>query len=58
MNYEIFKQGPAVYIPYFLVSLMFTILIYSAFPVIFAKARKASVTKKNTHSFVMALTPP
>ena len=46
MTYELFQQGPAVYIPIILISLVVTLLAYSAFPLIFARARKKVVTKK------------
>lgn len=46
MNYEIFLQGPEVYIPIILVSLVITILAYGAFPIIFAKIRRKNITKK------------
>ena len=44
--YEIFQQGPAVYIPLILLSLAITLLGYSAFPIVFAIARKKPITKK------------
>ena len=46
MSYELFQQGPAVYLPVLLVSLIVTVLAYGAFPFIFAKTRNASITKK------------
>ena len=46
MNYEMFLQGPEVYIPIILVSLAITLIAYGAFPLIFAKMRKAPITKK------------
>lgn len=46
MTYELFQQGPEVYIPYLIISLLGTLLIYGAFPVIFAKTRKTPITKK------------
>ena len=44
--YELFKQGPEVYIPVLLASLVITVLAYGAFPFIFAKIRKSPITKK------------
>ena len=44
--YELFEQGPAVFIPVLLVSLIITILAYGAFPFIFAKTRNTPITKK------------
>ena len=46
MSYETFQQGPAVYIPLLLISLLVTLVAYGAFPLIFARVRKASITKK------------
>lgn len=46
MNYELFQQGPAVYIPIILLSLVITVVAYGAFPFIFSKARNKSITKK------------
>lgn len=44
--YELFQQGPSVYLPILLLSLVITILAYGAFPFIFAKTRKTPITKK------------
>lgn len=46
MSYEFFERGPAVYIPIFLVSLIITLIAYSAFPLIFARVRKRTITKR------------
>ena len=46
MNYEMFLQGPEVYVPIILISLVITILAYGAFPFIFARTRKKTITKK------------
>ena len=46
MSFETFQQGPAVYIPILLVSLLITLVAYGAFPLIFARVRKASITRK------------
>lgn len=46
MNYELFEQGPEVYIPVLLLNLVITVLAYGAFPLIFAKARNIPITKK------------
>lgn len=46
MSYETFRQGPAVYIPVLLVSLLVTLVAYGAFPLIFARVRKTGITKK------------
>ena len=44
--YELFQQGPMVYIPVLLISLAVTLLAYAAFPIIFAKTRKKTIVKK------------
>ena len=46
MSYELFQKGPEVYIPILLISLIVTVIAYSAFPIIFAIARKNRITKK------------
>lgn len=46
MTYELFQQGPEVYIPILLISLIVTVLAYGAFPIIFAKMRKKPITCK------------
>ena len=46
MNYEMFLQEPEVFIPIILISLVITILAYGAFPFIFARTRKKTITKK------------
>ena len=51
MSYETFQQGPAVYIPLLLISLLVTLVAYGAFPLIFARVRKASITKKKYNLF-------
>ena len=44
--YELFQQGPMVYIPILLISLAITLLAYAAIPIILAKTRKKTITKK------------
>ena len=46
MSYELFQQGPAAYVPIILVSLIITLLAYCAFPLIFARLRKKTITKR------------
>ncbi len=50
MSYELFKQGPEVYVPIILLSLVITVLAYGAFPFIFSKVRKNPITKKKYRS--------
>ena len=47
MSYEIFQEGPAVYIPVLIVSLLITVIAYGAIPVIIAKTRKSRISKKS-----------
>lgn len=47
MDFELFQQGPAAYIPAFLVGLIITLVAYAAFPLIFAKVRRKPITKKH-----------
>lgn len=44
MSYDIFKQGPDVFIPYFLISLVFTIIAYGSLPMIIALTRKKAIS--------------
>ena len=46
MTYELFQKGPMIYIPVLLISLAITLFAYAAFPVILAKTRKKTITKK------------
>lgn len=46
MSYELFEQGPGVYVPVLLISLVLTMVTYGAFPLLFAKLRKAPITTK------------
>ena len=46
MDYSIFEQGPAVYIPLLLLDLLVTLVLYGAFPFLFAKLRKKTIEKK------------
>lgn len=46
MTYELFQQGPAVYVPISLLSLVITVVACGTFPLIFAEARKSPITKK------------
>lgn len=46
MSYELFQQGPAVYVPIILLSLIITLGAYCAFPLVFAKLRKKIITKR------------
>ena len=46
VDYELFQQGPEVYIPILLTSVLVTLVAYGAFPFIFARARTKAITKK------------
>ena len=51
MTYELFNQGPSAYIPIILVSLLITLVAYGAFPLVFARMRKKTITKKKYNLF-------
>ena len=51
MTYELFNQGPAAYIPIILVSLLITLVAYGAFPLVFARMLKKTITKKKYNLF-------
>ena len=51
MTYELFNQGPAAYIPIILVSLLITLVAYGTFPLVFARMRKKTITKKKYNLF-------
>ncbi len=46
MSYELFQQGPEVYIPVILLSLIITVFSYGVFPLVFAMTRKTTITEK------------
>lgn len=46
MDYELFAESPDLYLLILLVSLALTVFAYGAFPLIFAKTRRAPITKK------------
>lgn len=49
--YELFQQGPAVYIPIILIMLLITLVAYAIFPLIFAFTRKKVITKTKYNIF-------
>lgn len=49
VSYELFKEGPSVYIPVLLLSIVVTMLAYGAFPIVFSRICKSSITKKKYH---------
>ena len=46
MTYELFQQGPSVYIPILLLSIVITVVAYGTFPLIFAATRTTPIAKK------------
>lgn len=44
--FELLQESPGLFFVAILVSLIVTVLVYGAFPIIFAKARKTPITKK------------
>lgn len=45
-NFELFQESPGLFFIILLISLVLTLFVYGAFPVIFAKTRKKPITKK------------
>lgn len=45
MNFEIFQQGPEVYVPYLLLNLAVTLLEYGTIPMVFALVRNKGIGK-------------
>lgn len=54
MTLELFEQGPGVYIPVLAISLLITVAVYCAFPLLYAKLRKKPITaiKYRVHCFL------
>ena len=46
MTYDLFLQGPEIYIPILVLSFVITTVGYGAFPLIFTKIAKRTITKK------------
>ena len=44
--FELFHESPALFFLVIVISLVVTLLVYGAFPVIFSKTRKTPITKK------------
>ena len=44
--FELFQENPALFLLVIVTSLVVTLLVYGAFPVIFSKTRKTPITKK------------
>lgn len=44
--FELFQESPALFFIVIVISLVVTLLVYGAFPVIFSKTRKTPITKK------------
>lgn len=44
--HELFEQGPSVYVPVILISLLITLLAYGAFPMIYSRARSQAISSK------------
>lgn len=45
-NIELFLESPALFFLLMVISLIVTLFVYGAFPIIFAKTRKKPITKK------------
>ena len=46
MTYEIFEQGPEVFIPFIIFSLIITVVAYGAFPLLYSLLLEKNITKK------------
>lgn len=44
--FELFQESPGLFFLVLVISLVVTLFVYGAFPIIFAKARKTPITKK------------
>lgn len=44
--HELLEQGPSVYVPVILISLLITLLAYGAFPMIYSRARSQAISSK------------
>lgn len=44
MTIELFEQGPGVYIPYLLISLLITLVAYGSYPLLYAKFQNEPIT--------------
>lgn len=53
--YDLFMEGPSVYIPVLAISLLITIAVYCAFPLLYAKLRRKPITarKYRVHCFLV-----
>ena len=45
MYYESVQQEPSVYVPFLLIGIVITLVVYGAFPIILAMGRKEIITK-------------
>lgn len=46
MTYDLYAEGPNVYVPYLLISILFTVLAYCMFPLVFASLRKKPISSR------------
>lgn len=53
--YDLFMDGPSVYIPVLVLSLLITVAVYCAFPLLYAKIRRKPITasKYRVHCFLV-----
>lgn len=51
--HELLEQGPSVYVPVILFSLLITLLAYGAFPMIYSRARSQAISSKNSPCIAM-----
>lgn len=53
--YDLFTEGPSAYVPVLVISLLITIAVYCAFPLLYAKLRRKPITalKYRVHCFLV-----
>ena len=44
--FELLQESPVMFVVFLILSMLLTLLVYGAFPVIFAKTRQSPITKK------------
>lgn len=49
-NYELLQESPGLFVLTIIISLIVTLIAYSAFPLIFSRTRKSNITKKKYYT--------
>jgi len=55
MSFKLYQQGPEIYIPILIFSLVLTVVMFGVFPFGFARVRKKSITKKKYNTICYAV---